>query len=104
MAVKFINLSVLDEDKSYAKLLKIVSYNSGGFALILPQLTVRETGRLEKTLVNYENHGAKLVIKRDELQQFSVNDIVKFSYHKDGFVQFSSTTNNRIRSGRDPSG
>jgi hypothetical protein len=99
-----INISVLDETNEYRKLFKVVPYSSGGFALVLPRLVDLQTGRLEKTLVTYKRYGTHLDIKRDESQQYSASDIVKFSYHPDGFVQFSSATNSRITSGRNPDG
>lgn len=99
-----IYISILDETNKYRSLFKIVPYSSGGFALILPRLIGSQTGRLEKTLVTYENMGTHIETKRDEYEQYSANDIVKFSYHADGFVQFSSTTNNKIVSGINPDG
>lgn len=97
-------ISVLDETGKYRKFFSIVSYGSGGFALILPRLINFQKGRLEKIQVTYKNYGTHLDIKRDESEQYSSTDIVKFSYHPDGFVQFSSTTNNRIVSGRKSDG
>ncbi len=99
-----INISVLDKNGEYRRIFKIIFYNSGGFAFVLPRLIDSQTGRLEKTLVTYENFGTHLDIKRDESEQYSAKDIVKFSYHSDGFVQFSSATNSRIISGRNPDG
>ncbi len=99
-----INITVLDEDDKYRKLFKIVPYTSGGFAIILPRYIDTQTGRLEKTFVTYENMGTHLETKRDESEQFFARDIVKFSYHSDGFVQFSSATNSRIISGRNLDG
>lgn len=98
------NITILDETNQYRKLFKIIPYSSGGFALILPKLIDSQIGKLEKTIVTYERYGTHLDIKRDESEQYSANDIVKFSYHPDGFVQFSSATNSRIVSGRKPDG
>ncbi len=103
MADKF-NITVLDEKNKYRKFFKIIPYSSGGFAIVLPRFVDSQTGRLEKTLVTYENMGTHIETKRDESQQYSAKDIVKFSYHSDGFVQFSSATNNRIVSGRNSDG
>jgi len=99
-----INICVLDNDGMYRKFFKIIPYHSGGFALVLPRLIDKQIGRLEKTFITYKNFGTHLDIKRDETKQYSAKDIVKFSYHLDGFVQFSSATNNRIVSGRYPDG
>lgn len=99
-----INISVLDETETYRKFLKIVPYKSGGFSIILPKLSGSHKGRLEKTFVTYENFGTHIKIERDESEQYSAEDIVKFSYHSDGFVQFSSATNKKIVSGRNPDG
>jgi len=104
MAIDKINITVLDEENKYRKFLKIIPYSSGGFAILLPSFVDSQTGRLEKTLVTYENMGTHIETKRDESEQYSARDIVKFSYHPDGFVQFSSATNNRIVSGRNPDG
>lgn len=104
MAIDKINITVLDEENKYRKFLKIIPYSSGGFAIMLPRFVDSQTGRLEKTLVTYENMGTHIETKRDESEQYSARDIVKFSYHSDGFVQFSSATNNRIVSGRNPDG
>lgn len=99
-----INLTILDENGEYRKFFKIIPYSSGGFALVLPRYIDSQTGRLEKTLVTYENMGTHLETKRDESEQYSAKDIVKFSYHPDGFVQFSSASNNKIVSGRNSDG
>lgn len=104
MATVKINITVLDETGEYRKLFKIIPYSSGGFAIVLPRFVDSQTGRLEKTLVTYENFGTHIETKRDESEQYSARDIVKFSYHPDGFVQFSSATNNRIVSGRNSDG
>jgi len=104
MDIEDMNVTVLDETYTYRKLFKIIPYRSGGFGLILPRLTGSHMGRLEKTLVGYENFGTHLEIMRDESEQYSADDIVKFSYHPDGFVQFSSVTNNKIISGRNSDG
>lgn len=102
--MKKIHISILDETNEHRSLLKIIPYGSGGFALILPSLIGLQVGRLEKTVVTYKRYGTHLDIKRDESEQYSARDIVKFSYHPDGFVQFSSATNNRIVSGRNSDG
>lgn len=99
-----INITVLDETDTYRKFLKIVPYGSGGFGLILPKLTGYHKGRLEKTFVTYKRQGTRLKIERDESEQYGASDVVKFSYHPDGFVQFSSATNKKIVSGRNPNG
>lgn len=99
-----INITVVGTDNRAITLLKIVPYRSGGFGVILPKLTTAHTGRLEKNIVKYKDYGTRIKIKRDEDQQYSASDIVKFSYHPDGFVQFSSATNNRITSGRNDDG
>lgn len=99
-----INILVSDENGDYRKIFKLIPYTSGGFALILPKVIDTKLGRLEKTIVTYKNMGTHLDIKRDRTEQYSAKDIVKFSYHPDGFVQFSSTTNNQITSGRNPDG
>lgn len=99
-----INILVLDEIGEYRKLFKLIPYTSGGFALILPRILDTKLGRLEKTIVDYKNMGNHLDIKRDKNEQYSAKDIVKFSYHSDGFVQFSSTTNSQIISGRNSDG
>jgi len=98
------NIYIRDENGIYRKFFKIISYHSGGFAIILPRLIDNQLGRLEKTVITYKNFGTQLDIKRDESEQYSAKDIVKFSYHTDGFVQFSSATNHRIVSGRNPDG
>lgn len=98
------DILILDEYGTYRKLFKIVPYKSGGFALILPKLINTQVGRLEKTSIDYKNYGTHLDIKRDESEQYNASDIVKFSYHPDGFVQFSSATNSRIISGRNSNG
>jgi hypothetical protein len=104
MASNDINISVLDESSNHVALLKIIPYGDGGFGVILPRLVDSQTGRLEKTFVNYQDYGTQIKVNRDEAEQYSAKDIVKFSYHSDGFVQFSSTTNNKIVSGRNPDG
>jgi hypothetical protein len=104
MATDKINITILDEESKYRKFFKIIPYRSGGFAIVLPKFVDSQTGRLEKTLVTYENMGTHIETKRDESEQYGANDIVKFSYHTDGFVQFSSTTNDKIVSGRNPDG
>jgi hypothetical protein len=104
MASKNINISVQDETDEYVSLIKIIPYVSGGFGIILPSLIDTHSGRLEKVFVSYRNHGTKVYTKRDESEQYSANDIVKFSYHPDGFVQFSSASNYKIKSGRNLDG
>ena len=104
MSTNKINISVLDKNGDYRKLFKLIPYNSGGFALILPRLLDIQVGRLEKTTVTYKNMGTHLNIKRDKSEQYSTKDVVKFSYHPDGFVQFFSATNNQIISGRNTNG
>ncbi len=99
-----IRISICDENGEYRNLFKLITYKSGGFAFILPRLIDTNLGRLEKTIVTYKNMGTHLDIRRDKAEQYGANDIVKFSYHPDGFVQFSSTTNNRIISGRNSDG
>jgi len=99
-----IRLTVIDESGRSVSFLKILPYKNGGFGGVLPSLEHAGNGRLEKTFVNYDNEGTRLKITRDEKQQYSASDIVKFSYHPDGFVQFSSTNNSRIVSGRDKDG
>lgn len=99
-----IKISILDENNKFRKFLRIIPYSSGGFALVLPRLSDSHTGRLEKTFITYKNFGTHIDIKRDESEQYGANDIVKFSYHADGFVQFSSATNNKIVSGRNQDG
>jgi hypothetical protein len=98
------DITICDETNQYRKFLKIIPYSSGGFALILPKLNNLEKGRLEKTKVTYKRYGTHLDIRRDKSEQYSADDIVKFSYHLDGFVQFSSATNSRIISGRNSGG
>lgn len=95
-----INISVIDNANRAISLFKMLPYKSGGFGVVLPRLNERQIGRLEKTFVDYTNYGTYIKVKRDETQQYSASDIVKFSYHPDGFVQFSSATNDRIVSGR----
>lgn len=104
MAKNNIDITILDEKNKYRKFFKIIPYVSGGFAIVLPRFVDSQIGRLEKTFVTYENMGTHIEIKRDESEQYSAKDIVKFSYHPDGFVQFSSATNNRIVSGRNLDG
>lgn len=98
------NITVLDETGNFRKLFKLVPYKAGGFCIILPRFVGTNIGRLEKTLVTYENLGTHIETVRDETEQYNAKDIVKFSYHADGFVQFSSATNSRIISGRNPDG
>jgi hypothetical protein len=98
-----INLIIKDNDK-FRKLLAIVPYAGGGFAVILPSYQNTSAGVLEKISVEYLNEGTKGLISRDIKAQFGVDDRVKFSYHPDGFVQFSSASNRKITSGRDASG
>ena len=98
------NITVLDETGTYREFFKIVPFKAGGFCIILPRFIGSHAGRLEKTLVTYENLATHIETRRDETEQYSAKDIVKFSYHADGFVQFSSATNSRIVSGRNPDG
>lgn len=100
-----IRLAIKDsESGNYYTALKIMPYSSGGFAVILPRHTGSSTGVLEQYRMLYEDYGTKMKIVRDSAQQYRAEDIVKLSYHQDGFVQFSSTTNRKIRSGKNEDG
>lgn len=87
------------------KLLKVLPYTTDdGFGIVLPKIHTAQYGKLELTERIYETNGMISDIREVETTQFSHDDIVKFSYHADGFTQFSSAGNNKIISGRNEDG
>ena len=69
------------------KITKIVPYKGGGFAALMPYHSAR-SGYLAKMPVDYKRWGEQ-EHSLTEAVAFSVDDRVKFSYHLDGFAQFS---------------
>jgi|SRR5581483_5168268 len=91
------------QDDRPRKITKIIGLNGGGFSVLAPYHKAR-SGVLIKMPVDPEKAltpGAWFV-PHDEVVPFDVTDRAKFSYHTDGFVQFSSESPGRIISGRDP--
>jgi hypothetical protein len=82
------------------KIAKIVPYTKGGFSLIMPYHS-SHSGYLTKLPINYDKIGMD-TISLDEVIGYTAEHRVKFSYHPDGFAQFSSETQGQLISGRDP--
>lgn len=97
-----LSISVIIDDQAVGtprKIIKIISYRSGGFAVVLPYHGAR-CGYLVKQRLDYRND--ELRISREEMEEYSASDRVKLSFHPDGFVQFSGENPGRILSGLDP--
>lgn len=105
MSMKPIRITIYDPDKNrYYSAVKILPLSDGGFSIVFPRFIDSNIGKLEKIALGYEDYGTKMDVTHDNTEQYRAEDIAKFSYHDDGFVQFSSATNNKIRSGRDENG
>jgi len=101
MATKFTRITIYSSSSGkYYNLFKVFSYKSGGIGLLLPSYDSAQMGRLGIMNVDYgsDNEVSAMTVTG---QQYRASDIVKFSYHLDGFVQFSSATNYKIVSGLD---
>nr|VFK05856.1 MAG: hypothetical protein BECKLPF1236B_GA0070989_100129 [Candidatus Kentron sp. LPFa] len=81
------------------KITKIIPYKTGGFAVLAPYNNAKQ-GFLAKIPLDYEKR--QFQIHRSETIEYSVDDRIKLSFHKDGFVQFSGEHPGKIISGRDP--
>src|SRR5215211_6850582 len=91
---------VLDTPSTGArKLLKIVSYSEGGFAILTPYHSAR-SGLLMKMPVDYSRKG-EIEVASTDCTTFTADDRVKLSFHKDGLVQFSGENPGKIISGVD---
>lgn len=92
-------IAIKEPEGTIRKITKIVPYKEGGFAVLVPYHTARK-GYLAKHRVDYREND--LHIRRTEITEYSADDRVKLSFHKDGFVQFSGEKAGKIVSGRDP--
>src|SRR5438132_5182960 len=92
-----------EQDDRPRKITKIIGLNGGGFSVLAPYHKAR-SGILFKMPVDPEKalKPGEWWVPHDELVPFNVDDRAKFSYHTDGFVQFSGENPGRIISGRDP--
>lgn len=81
------------------RIVKIVPYPAGGFAVTVPYHTANQ-GFLAKVPVDYKANRST-VGRPDLIERYHASDRVKLSYHKDGFVQFSGENPSKILSGRD---
>ncbi|MCX6728567.1 MAG: hypothetical protein NTV39_02260 [Candidatus Saccharibacteria bacterium] len=94
-----IRITIYDSSsKKYYNLFKLLPYKNGGFGVLLPIYDNTQFGRLGILDVGYGDDGEVSSMELTN-QQYRASDIVKFSYHPDGFVQFSSATNYKIVSG-----
>lgn len=82
------------------KITKIVSYKDGGFGFLMPYHSSR-SGFLAKLPVDYNRVG-EIEIAHSDIIAFTADSRVKFSYHADGFAQFSGEVQGTLISGRDP--
>jgi len=87
-------------DSEPVKVTKIIGYKDG-FGVLVPYTAARE-GWAAKIPVDYRQGTANVAAA--ETQAFTAEDRVKFSYHADGFAQFSGENPGAIRSGRDERG
>ena len=82
------------------KVTKIVALTDGGFSLVMPYHKER-SGYLCKMPVD-PSQPRRHEIPWDQTMGFTVESRAKFSYHSDGFAQFSSEQQGDLISGRDP--
>ena len=93
-------IAIIDKPRSaLSKIIKIVPYKNGGFAVLAPYHTARK-GYLAKIKIDYRKK--YIEIPRSEIIEYSARDCVKLSFHKNGFVQFSGEQSGKIISGLDP--
>ena len=83
------------------KITKIVPYDEGGIAVLVPYHSAKR-GWLLKHQTDYTQREMRFA--RGDAVEYTAEDRVKLSIHPDGFVQFSGENPGRIVSGRDPSG
>jgi hypothetical protein len=89
------------EGQEPRKITKILGLNGDGFSVVTPYHKAK-SGFLYKHLMDLNTLGER-TIPWAECVGFTAEDRVKLSYHIDGFAQFSSETQGKIISGRDPS-
>ena len=90
------------QDENVRKVTKIIGLNGDGFSVLAPYHKARE-GFLFKMPVDPRVHKpGQHQLPWDQAVAYTASDRVKLSYHSDGFAQFSSETQGRIMSGRDP--
>jgi hypothetical protein len=89
-----------DEAPHGVKVVQILPYKEGGFAVLTPYHTAGR-GYLMKHPVDYATREMQIA-RADLVTEYSAEDRVKLSIHPDGFVQFSGQDQGKIESGRDP--
>lgn len=88
-------------DAPARKITKIAGLNGAGFSVIAPYHSAR-SGSLAKLPHPGHPISGTRQIRQEDLIGFTADDRAKLSYHTDGFAQFSSESQGRIISGRDP--
>jgi hypothetical protein len=83
-----------------AKVTKIVGWRDG-FAVLVPYHSARR-GFLAKVPVDYSTQRVRE--RSPELTEYTADDRVKLSMHRDGFKQFSGENRGKIVSGREADG
>lgn len=98
------SISICDGNTLVAKrLIKVVAMGDGGFSIFIPKHK-SNVGFLAKHKHIYSYEEDSIISPFDSWQSFSADTTVKMSYHKDGFVQFSSNSQKKIISGIDNEG